>query len=62
VVGAFEIILQGAFEQAGDLISVVADLTTPLRAKQDAANLNLYSPFKTSPSSELIVMGAASCT
>ena len=37
MVGAFEIILQGTFEQAGDFIGVVAERTSAPGAKYDAA-------------------------
>ena len=37
-IGALEIILQGAFEQAGDLIGVVAERTAAPSSKHDANN------------------------
>jgi hypothetical protein len=38
-VGVLEIILQGAFEQGGDLIGVVAERTTAPGAKDNALSL-----------------------
>lgn len=46
-VGAFEIILQGAFEKPGDLIGVVAERTTTRGAKYDAVMAMENSNSKT---------------